>query len=360
MKLMTILSGAIMCIVAAGCDNSNANSGPMSVLPAGWGQKDTVSTPADTTKPVDPVGPEESFTDWTDVSSTFTGLPDYVKIFKSPAELEGRKAVAFIADVDLLKKSFSVWGISDPSLQGSSDALKTPSQVYDAKNKPAVVINGGYFYTDSGKSYAASLAVSNGTLLSPNINYTSQDWVTVYYPTRAVFLEHKDGTYEVAWSYMTTSGKHYVYQQPADNSWDKSPLKAPDAGFPSTAATFEAVNGIGGGPVLLKGGEVVNSYKAEMFDYGGINPTSPNNPRTAIGITADKHLVLFACEGRGMTQDVPGFTTEELANILKAYGCTDAINLDGGGSSMMLVCGKELFKPSDGSQRKVGSCVYIL
>ena len=122
---------------------------------------------------------------------------------------------------------------------------------------------------------------------------------------------------------------------------------------------FEAVNGIGGGPVLIKGGEIKNTYVEEMFDSGGINPTSPNNPRTAIGVTADKHLVLFVCEGREQTPEVPGLTTEEVATVLKEYGCIEAINLDGGGSTMMLVCGKELIKPSDGRQRSVGSCVYV-
>ncbi|MCR4910095.1 MAG: phosphodiester glycosidase family protein, partial [Bacteroidales bacterium] len=177
--------------------------------------------------------------------------------------------------------------------------------------------------------------------------------------TRAVFLQHEDGTYEAAWSYYKSSTEHWVYQQPADNSYAKDPLQAPSATFPVKGEQLEAVNGIGGGPVLIKGGEIKNTYIEEMYDSGGINPTSPNNPRTAIGITSENHLVLFACEGREQTEGVVGFTTEELANILLDYGCVEAINLDGGGSSMMLVCGKELFKPSDGNQRKVGSCIYI-
>jgi exopolysaccharide biosynthesis protein len=353
MKLTTLLAAfqAVM-ILFTSCDNKKHQS-----RVPDWPWEDP-EVQKDTADPVDPVVPEVE-TDWTDVSADYEGLPEYIKIFKSPSTLQNRKAIAFIADVDLSKGSFNVWGINDPTLQGTTDALKTPTQVYNTEGNPAVVINGGYFYSDNGKNYAASLAVSGGKLLSPNINYASKDWVKIYYPTRAVFLQHEDGTYEAAWAYYKNSVDHWVYQQPADNSYAKDPLQAPSATFPVNGTKLEAVNGIGGGPVLIKGGEIKNTYIEEMYDSGGINPTSPNNPRTAIGVTADNHLILFSCEGREQTEGVVGFTTEELANILLEYGCTEAINLDGGGSSMMLVCGKELFKPSDGNQRKVGSCIYI-
>ena len=95
-----------------------------------------------------------------------------------------------------------------------------------------------------------------------------------------------------------------------------------------------------------------------MFDVGGVNPTS-NNPRTAIGVTSDKKLVFFVCEGRNMTEGVAGLTTEDLANVLLDLGCVEAINLDGGGSSCMLVNGKETIKVSDGTQRYVASTVMI-
>ena len=355
MKLTTLFAAVqAVLILFASCNNKHQSRVP------DWPWEDP-EVQTDTTKPVDPVNLEtpETSTEWTDVSSEYEGLPTYIKIWKSPDKLQNRKAIAFIADVDLSKGGFSVWGLNDPELKGTTDPLKTPTQVYSSEGSPAVVINGGYFYSDSGKNYPASLAVSGGKLLSPNINYASKDWVKIYYPTRAVFLQHEDGTYEAAWSYYKNSTDHWVYQQPAENSYANSPLQVPNATFPSNGVKLEAVNGIGGGPVLIKGGEIKNTYIEEMYDSGGINPTSPNNPRTAIGVTADNHLVLFSCEGREQTEGVVGFTTEELANILLDYGCVEAINLDGGGSSMMLVCGQELFKPSDGSQRKVGSCIYV-
>jgi exopolysaccharide biosynthesis protein len=84
-----------------------------------------------------------------------------------------------------------------------------------------------------------------------------------------------------------------------------------------------------------------------------------NNPRTAIGFTDDERIILFVCEGRNKTPDTPGFTLEETAKILLDLGCVEAINLDGGGSSCMLVNGRETIKPSDGTQRTITSAVVL-
>ena len=300
---------------------------------------------------------EDERTEWTLVADDVFGkLPDYVKLYQSPSRLLGDKAIAYVAEVDLTKTSFEVWGLDAPDLNGSDEPLQTPSEAYENLGHPCIVINGGYFYTDSGRSYSSSLEVSNGKLLSPNLNYTSRDWVTMYYPTRAAFIEHEDGTYEVAWTYWKDADHHYLYDEPAKNSWDEKPLKTPDATFPVEARAFEAKNAIGGSPVLIKGGEILNTYQEELIDIEAYLDA----PRTAIGITKDrKTLVLFVCEGRNMTPDVPGYTTGEVAKILKEYGCEDAMNLDGGGSTLMLVNGNETLLPSDGHQRAVGSVVYI-
>lgn len=305
---------------------------------------------------------DESDPDKWELADGYGKLPDYVKVFKASesSPLKGRKAIAYIAEIDATKASFEVWGLSDPTLSGCEESLKTPTDVYNEQGGPAIIINGGFFYTDSGLSYAASLAVNNGVLLSPNINYASEDWVDVYYPTRGVFLEHSDGSYEAAWTYWADEEHHYLYQSPAANSFGNPPLAVPGADFPCEATAFEAKNGIGGGPVLIKGGKVVNSYTAELFngETSGIL-VDTCHPRTAIGITADKKLVLFVCEGREMTEGVPGYTTQEVAKILLSYGCVEALNLDGGGSTCMLVNGVETVKPSDGEERAVGSCVII-
>ena len=70
-------------------------------------------------------------------------------------------------------------------------------------------------------------------------------------------------------------------------------------------------------------------------------------------------MIIFVCEGRNMTEGVAGLTTANVAKVMKDLGCTEALYLDGGGSSCMLVNGKETIKGSDGKQRKVLTAVGI-
>lgn len=352
---MTISAGFCAALIAlASCNNDKGFKTPdwEPFQPSDTTQKH----PSDTTdKPDVPVEVKT----WTDISSRFEKLPDYVRIYKGADKLLDQNAVAYIATADMNKTTFNVWGINAPDLKGCKEPFQTPSEIFKAQGQPSVVINAGFFYKDGSTYYSSSLEVSSGKLLSPNINYASQDWVKMYYPTRAAFIEHKDGTFEAAWTYWKSAGAHWIYDSPAENKWGESPKPQPSATFPVAGRTFEAVNAIGGGPLLIRDSVRFNSYKKELFDGStGIMPDG-KHPRTAIGITGDNKLVLFVCEGRNMTEGVAGFTTGEVADILLDFGCVHAINLDGGGSTLMLVCGEEMIKPSDGKQRAVASSVFI-
>ena len=67
------------------------------------------------------------------------------------------------------------------------------------------------------------------------------------------------------------------------------------------------------------------------------------NPRSAIGYTADNRLILVAVDGREGAS--VGLTLSELAGFMKSIGCTNAINLDGGGSTVMYVNGNIVNNP---------------
>lgn len=84
-------------------------------------------------------------------------------------------------------------------------------------------------------------------------------------------------------------------------------------------------------------------------------------PRTAAGITADRSLVLLVADGRN-TGVSEGLLGSETANLLIQYGVVDAINLDGGGSSTLVVANptpRVMNRPSDGSERSVGAILAI-
>ena len=296
-------------------------------------------------------------TEWEDVSDQYGELPEYIRIYKSPSKLQGKKTVAYIAEADMTKATWDVWSIKDPKLEGCNDAFKTPSKVYDEGSWP-IVINAGFFYSSGGKNYSSSLAVRNSEVLACNINYASEDWKTIFYPTRAALLENDEGKFDACWTYKTWDN-HYMYPAPSPNKWILPPAPTPSATYPEGGSEFYAKTAIGGGPVLIDNGEVKNTYVAELL-YGdsGIDPTG-NQPRTAIGVTNDNKIIIFVCEGRQMTQGVKGLSTLDVANVLFELGCVEAINLDGGGSSCMLVNGKETIKVSDGTQRAVASTVML-
>lgn len=95
---------------------------------------------------------------------------------------------------------------------------------------------------------------------------------------------------------------------------------------------------ISGGPYLVRNSEVFVDMTAQKLGaIGG------RNPRSAIGYTADNNLILVAVDGREGSSI--GMTLMELASFMQSIGCTNAMNLDGGGSTVMYVKGQVVNKP---------------
>ena len=103
---------------------------------------------------------------------------------------------------------------------------------------------------------------------------------------------------------------------------------------------WEGVNHIiSGGPYLVKNNEIyVDMTAQKLAAIGG------RNPRTAIGYTKDNHLIMMTADGREGASI--GLTLYELANLMKEFGCINAMNLDGGGSTVMYVNGAVVNKPA--------------
>ena len=100
--------------------------------------------------------------------------------------------------------------------------------------------------------------------------------------------------------------------------------------------------------------------------YNGVNcdkncSCHDPHPRTAMGVTADQKLVLFTVDGRQPGRSM-GMTTSEVADVLLEYGVTDAVNLDGGGSTQLVVADPQphvVNRPSDGKERAVGGNLAV-
>jgi hypothetical protein len=112
-------------------------------------------------------------------------------------------------------------------------------------------------------------------------------------------------------------------------------------------------NLISGGPFLVRDGSIAVDADEEGFnaDFQG------RHPRTAIGKTADGDVWIVTVDGRQACST--GASLVELAGIMHRLGCTDAINLDGGGSTALNLLGLTVSRPSDGVERPVASAVVV-
>ena len=112
---------------------------------------------------------------------------------------------------------------------------------------------------------------------------------------------------------------------------------------------------VGGGPRLVAGGEVRITGLEERFRKDVLEGRAP---RSAVGINGDNKLLLVAVDGRQPGYS-SGMTLQELACFLIEIGATDAMNLDGGGSTSFVLDGQVVNSPSDGEERPVGSALLI-
>ena len=127
----------------------------------------------------------------------------------------------------------------------------------------------------------------------------------------------------------------------------------------SGLANLELKHVIGGGPRLLKSGQVYISRNSERFKS---DIAKSRASRTAVGINADGNLVFATVDkcqkGTSIDKSV-GATLEELAQIMKDLGCVDAMNLDGGSSSTMVISSEVINAPSGGAEKPVSNAILI-
>jgi exopolysaccharide biosynthesis protein len=118
-----------------------------------------------------------------------------------------------------------------------------------------------------------------------------------------------------------------------------------------------------GGPLLMRNGRTRITQRRDGF----VHPDEPSfsygfvikrNPRTFAGIDAKGRTVLITVDGR--TADDLGLSIREAAAVARSLGLVDAINLDGGGSTTMVVHGAVISRPSDTTgERPVGDALLI-
>ena len=111
---------------------------------------------------------------------------------------------------------------------------------------------------------------------------------------------------------------------------------------------------VGAGPELLRNGQLHVTAVQEQFPS---DIAKGRAPRTALGIKADGKIILMVIDGR-QSHSI-GTTLTETAQLLQKFGAVNGFNLDGGGSSEMVLQGQILNSPSDGGERPVGSGLIL-
>lgn len=114
------------------------------------------------------------------------------------------------------------------------------------------------------------------------------------------------------------------------------------------------------GPTLIQNSVVAtNLTHVEVDTNFGNHSIQGNNPRTGVGIIDANHFVFVVVDGRS-----PGYSRgaslTEFAQIFKDLGCTDAYNIDGGGSSTMYFMGRVVNNPLGKNQERGTSDILFI
>ena len=114
---------------------------------------------------------------------------------------------------------------------------------------------------------------------------------------------------------------------------------------------------VGGGPQLIMEGKVAITFEEEKVAPQFVND---RHPRTAIARLKDGRMLLVTVDGRQSGISV-GMSLPEFARLLLEFDAWEAINLDGGGSTTMVVDGKLVNSPSDQTgERPVSDAILLI
>ncbi|MFM7645198.1 MAG: phosphodiester glycosidase family protein [Sphingomonadales bacterium] len=288
---------------------------------------------------------------WKYSAALSINFPSGMQAFSFDTLFNGRKVKAFCVAFDPSTGRFDFKPVI-------STTAKTTSQFVSSETGLVyVAINGGYY----GGNQSYSLIKYNGVTSAPNIKAVTRTLNgsnTSYYPTRSAFGITTTGAPVTAWIYSVGSGNDniYSYPNPSPNAEGSTPQAVPTEIFPAGGSPWNTLSAIGGSPMLLRAGAIRISDTEELIS---INNTT-SRPRSAIGYTASGRVVLLAVEGDNASAGYPGINLADLASMLGSLGCTDAINLDGGGSTSMVIGNQLTVRPGDnGVERAVISALVI-
>ncbi|HWK06538.1 MAG TPA: phosphodiester glycosidase family protein [Puia sp.] len=289
---------------------------------------------------------------WKNVDTAFGPLPASLHVFRWTDSLDGHPFIAYYVSAVLKDKKLL---FTD---QTGQTKRWTPSQYYQFEQLPLVVVNCTFFSFETNQNL--NMVMKDGKLVAYSIvslRGTGPDSLLYYYPTRSAIGIDRQRKADVAWIYTdSTHRKPYAFenapviakgQEKAPSIYDLKDIEW---------KWWKERTAVGGGPVLIHDGRIrITNKEEQLFPHG----ENDKHPRTAMGYTRDGRLIILAIQGRfpGIAE---GATLEQEARLLLQLGCYEALNLDGGGSSCLLVNGKQTIKPSDKEGERPVPAVFLI
>ena len=309
---------------------------------------------------------------------------------------EGGKITAFFVEADS-----SLYKIKPVLARNVVPGLATTSKMSDDNNAVAA-INGTYFALNgdmigmvkmddmiAGTTYYNRSAVAekkDGSLVWGRVSYNGSVTLGgIEQPVSGVDAERGENNliiYNKLYGARTKTndyGKEYTVQDGKVTEISNGNSAIPDNGYVisvhgTAAEKFKnvqvgdsavvnetlgepwdnAVWVMGAGPRLVTDGKATNTAALEEFPA---DIRVGRAPRSAVAITKNGNYLFAVVDGRQSSSK--GLTLNAWANLLVKLGAYNAINLDGGGSSALVIGGVLQNSPSDGHERNVGSGLII-
>lgn len=268
-------------------------------------------------------------------------------------DLEGLRLYAGVNSKIPLKAFYAEIILASPNIEvaavvgNDNDMKETPSQIA-ARLDACLVVNGGYFLMDENPARHVGLLKTKDSTISAPLKSVIRNGKR-FYTTRGT-VGFRDKTMDITW----VNGRNdtlYSFQNSLNNQLNNPPAILDfKKGF-----HWDVESAISGGPVLVQNGKIFITDDEEVF-FGTKIPEI--HPRTAIGFTDDNRLIILVVDGRQPSSR--GVYLEELAQVMVNLKCVEALNLDGGGSSALVVNNQLINKPAGTSmEREVMSAIAV-
>lgn len=286
---------------------------------------------------------------WVNVDSLYAPLPSSVHVFKTIDSVDGKPNIAFYVIADLKDKRLYF------TVDTTRNRRITPSAFYERNLQPLLVVNCTFFSFETNNSI--NVVVKDGKMVNYNIHsipLRGRDTFLYAHPFRSAIGITKKRMVDIGWVYADTVLRTPMISQTVLNYRDSfNTIRTQPNGFKK----WKGQTMVGGGPVLLQKSNIALFNNQEIMFTGKAKDNL--EPRTAMGYTADGKLIILMVQGRypGVAE---GLSLPQMAKIFQELGCVEALNLDGGGSSCMLVNGKETITPSSKGEQRPVPAVFLI